>query len=152
RRKDEFLAMLAHELRNPLAPIRNSIQGLRHVVKVEDPVYHRYMDLLDRQVAHLARLVDDLIDVSRITRGRVELRREAITVESVIQQAVEIVRPALEAASHELTVNLPNESVEVDADRTRLVQVLGNLLSNAVKYTQPGGKISVAARVELQEA
>jgi len=144
RRKDEFLAMLAHELRNPLAPIRNAVQILRRAGS-SDPILQRSRDIIDRQVEHLARLVDDLLDISRITRGKIELRKESVVVADIVQRAVEQSRPLIEARRHELSVHLPSEPVYVEGDFVRLAQVVSNLLNNAAKYTDEGGRISVSA-------
>lgn len=144
RRKDEFLAMLAHELRNPLAPIRNAVAVL-HTVDDAEPRVQLARDIVGRQVQHLARLVDDLLDVSRITRGRVVLRRAFVALASVVDGAVEASGPLIEARRQRLTVTLPDEPVHLSADATRLAQVLGNLLNNAAKFTPEGGAIEVAA-------
>lgn len=140
QRKDEFLAILAHELRNPLAPIRNSL----HILKLtagEDSTAGRLHEMMERQVNHMVRLVDDLMEVSRITRGKIELRTERVEVASVVQNAVETSRPLIEGANHDLTVELPSEPLTVDADPVRLAQVFANLLNNAAKYTDTSGKI-----------
>jgi signal transduction histidine kinase len=146
-RKDEFLAMLSHELRGPLAPIRNSIEILR---RINLPAAEPAVQTLGRQVSHLVRLVDDLLDVSRITRGRIELRRERVDMRSVVQQAVEAVQPLCDDLDQSLTVDLPAEAAFVDGDPARLAQVLGNLLNNASKFTNRGGRISI--RVEEPSA
>jgi signal transduction histidine kinase/ActR/RegA family two-component response regulator len=140
RRKDEFLAILAHELRNPLAPIRNSLHILR-LASTDDTSAGRVADILDRQVDHMVRLVDDLLEVSRITRGKIELRREPIELVDVLQSAFETSRPLLEAAGHEFTMTIPPNRLVVDADAVRLAQVFANLLNNAAKYTDAGGQI-----------
>jgi signal transduction histidine kinase/CheY-like chemotaxis protein len=145
RRKDEFLATLAHELRNPLAPISNAVQILRLNCP---PELAEVRDVLDRQVSLMARLVDDLLDVSRITRGKVELRRERVELAAVVGNAAESCRPLIESCSHVLTVDLPPDPVYLDADPLRLSQVLANLLNNAAKYTEPGGHIAVTAARE----
>jgi signal transduction histidine kinase/CheY-like chemotaxis protein len=142
RRKDEFLAMLAHELRNPLAPIRNGLQIL-HSVEGDHTVERQTRAMMDRQVRHLARLVDDLLDVSRITRGRVDLRIERIDLNDVLSQAVEAARPAIDLRRHTLSVTGPGRPVWVEGDFTRLAQVIGNLLNNAAKYTDEGGRVDV---------
>jgi PAS domain S-box-containing protein len=147
RLKDEFLAMLAHELRNPLAPIRNSL----HIMKL--PTATREMigsvrDIAERQVQHMARLLDDLLDVSRISRGMIELRKEGVDMASVVQRTVETGRPMLEERHHDLTVSLPPEPVRVQGDAARLEQVLMNLLNNSAKYTDPGGHIWLAVQRE----
>jgi signal transduction histidine kinase len=144
RRKDEFLAMLAHELRNPLAPIRNAL----HVMQLAgDDVraLTEVRDMMERQVCHLVRLVDDLMDVSRISRGKIELRKQRLDVAAAVRNALEIARPLVEAAGHEVTLALPSEPLVVEADPARLVQVVANLLNNASKYTEPGGRIWLSA-------
>ncbi len=144
RRKDEFLALLAHELRNPMAPLRNGLQVMRLAAgDVQAVAQARAM--MDRQLGHLVRLVDDLLDVARIGQNKIELRRARISLTEVIENAVEIARPVIEAGGHELTVSLPNHAVFLDADLTRLVQVLSNLLTNSAKYTEHGGRIEVTA-------
>ncbi len=142
RRKDEFLAMLAHELRNPLAPISNAVQVLR-MGDAAGATVRDITALLERQVRLLSRLVDDLLDMSRITRGRIELRKEHIALAPVVDQAVEAARTSCEAMHHELTVSMPEEPLTLDADPARLVQVIGNLLNNACKFTDRGGRISL---------
>jgi signal transduction histidine kinase len=144
QRKDEFLATLAHELRNPLAPIRNSVNLLRLSGAAAQPAGQMW-EMMDRQVEHMVRLVDDLMDVSRLTRGRIELRREAVSLADVIAAAVETSRPLIEAARHRLDVSLPPEPLVVEADPMRLAQVFSNLLNNAVKYTDAGGRIRISA-------
>jgi signal transduction histidine kinase/DNA-binding response OmpR family regulator len=151
RRKNEFLAMLAHELRNPLAPIRNACQILR-LLAPNQPELVSARDMIDRQVHHLVRLVDDLLDISRITRGKIQLRAEPVEVTSVLARALEVSRPLIEAREHQLTVNEPPEPLWVRADPMRLAQVLANLLNNAAKYTEPGGHITVSAGREGEEA
>jgi signal transduction histidine kinase len=145
RRKDEFLAMLAHELRSPLAPISNAAQILR-AKAAPDPEVKWAIDVIERQVQHSTRLVDDLMDVSRITRGRIHLRKKRVDLQSVVQQAVESSRPLIDKRQHELTTDLPSEPIVLEADRTRLAQVFLNLLNNAAKYTDPGGRITLSAR------
>ena len=143
RRKDEFLAMLAHELRNPLAPIRNAVEILR---LSEDPkVRDRARDLVGRQVEHLARLVDDLLEVSRITRGKVELQRRPVRLASIVRSALDVARPHMEAQAHVLEVvsGIPGDPW-IDVDAMRMSQVLGNLLHNAAKFTPKGGHIRVS--------
>jgi signal transduction histidine kinase/CheY-like chemotaxis protein len=147
RRKDDFLATLAHELRNPLAPIRNATQ----VLKLRAPSDQKLtgsLDVIDRQVRHMARMLEDLLDVSRISRDKLELRREAVAIHHVIEAAVETSRPILDAGRHELQVNMPQEPIWVDADPVRLAQVFSNLLNNAAKYTPSGGKIVVTVEAE----
>ncbi len=140
RRKDEFLAVLAHELRNPLAPIRNSLHVMR-LAAGEDPVAVGVGEMMDRQVGHMVRLVDDLLEVSRITRGKIELRRERVDVATVVRSAVEASLPHITAAGHRFHVTTPDEPVEIDADPVRLAQILANLLNNAAKYTPEAGEI-----------
>jgi signal transduction histidine kinase/ActR/RegA family two-component response regulator len=144
RRKDEFLATLAHELRNPLAPVRNALQILR-LAGDNRLAAEQAQAMMDRQVQQMVRLVDDLLDVSRITRGKVELKMERVALSSVVASALETSRPLIEVAQHELTVSLPPETIELEADPTRIAQVLSNLLNNAAKYTDPGGKIWLTA-------
>jgi len=143
RRKDEFLATLAHELRNPLAPIRNAVEILRAKGPVT-PELEWSRDVIDRQTKHLGRLVDDLLDLSRITLGKIRLENERIPVASFVVQAVETSRPLIEENGHALTVNLPAEPMFVNGDLTRLSQVVTNLLNNAAKYTPRGGHLRVA--------
>jgi signal transduction histidine kinase len=140
RRKDEFLAMLGHELRNPLAPIRNAVQIMRRP-DVPESLRERSRDIIDRQVDHLARLVDDLLDVSRIVQGKISLHTAPLDLATVVEQAVEASRPLIEARHHQLSVRLPGEPVRVNGDSVRLAQVVSNLLNNAAKYTDPGGRI-----------
>jgi len=148
RRKDEFLATLAHELRNPLAPIRNSL----HILRLtgggadRDTVAAQVCEMIERQVGHLVRLVDDLMEVSRITRGQVELRLESVDIASVLQGAVEITGPIVDAARHQLSVTVPTEPLVVSGDAVRLSQVFANLLNNAAKYMNDRGQISIGAR------
>jgi signal transduction histidine kinase/DNA-binding response OmpR family regulator len=144
RRKNEFLAMLAHELRNPLAPIRNAAEIVRRL-DIPDPNLQWATDIIARQVEQLVRLVDDLLDISRITGGKIQLRREAVDVAVVVSRAVETSRPLIDARRHELFVGLPPYPVLVDADIVRLSQVLSNLLNNAAKYTEEGGRIELDA-------
>jgi signal transduction histidine kinase len=144
RHKDEFLAVLAHELRNPLAPIRNAVEIMRRS-SLTDPQLVWSRDVVERQVKHLTRLVDDLLDVSRITRGNINLSREPVAVSTIIARAIETIQPLIAEQRHELTVNVSDDVLEVEGDLTRLTQVLGNLLNNAAKYTDPGGRISVSA-------
>jgi CheY-like chemotaxis protein len=143
RRKDEFLSILAHELRNPLAPMRFALEVIRRSDRTPDQTAHVHQ-VLDRQVAHMVRIVDDLLDVTRITQGKVELRREPLELSELVRAAVELSRPAVEAARHTLTVSLP-ERVTIHGDAVRLTQVLVNLLNNAVKFTPPAGHIWLIA-------
>jgi PAS domain S-box-containing protein len=147
RRKDEFLAMLSHELRNPLAPISNAVQLLR-LQKDEGPVQQKARAIIERQVAQLTHLVDDLMEVSRISTGRVHLHEERIAVSDVVGNGVETVRPLMEQRGHELTVSLPPQPIWLKADSARLEQVVVNLLTNAAKYTDEGGRIWLTVEQE----
>jgi CheY-like chemotaxis protein/two-component sensor histidine kinase len=147
RRKDEFLATLAHELRNPLAPISNALQIWARVEKNPEQAT-RLREMMDRQVKQLKRLIDDLLDVSRISRGKIELRREPVDLASTIEGAVESVRPYIDACGHRLIVRIPPQRVLVNGDAGRLMQVFGNLLHNAAKYTEGHGTIEIGAHVE----
>ncbi len=151
RRKDEFLAMLAHELRNPLAAIRNGLHILL-LSKGNGDVAAQVKEMMDKQVNNLTRMVDDLLDVSRITRGKIQLRKEKSELAKVIGHAVESARPLIEARSHKFTVALTTPPVHLEADPTRLEQVLVNLLNNAAKYTKPCGDITLMAEREGDEA
>ena len=144
RRKDEFLATLAHELRNPLAPIRQAAALAVHPGATPDKIRWSHA-VIERQTAHMARLLDDLLDVSRITRGRLEVRRTRVALRAVVDAAVETARPAIDAGKHSLTVTLPDEPLALDADAFRISQVLANLLTNAAKYTANQGRIQLAA-------
>ena len=150
RRKDEFIAMLAHELRNPLAPVRTASQVLR--LTNDAPTKQKTLDIIDRQLGQMARLIDDLLDVSRITNDKVLLRLERISVASVVNAAIEAAQPVMDAGHHRLVVNLAAEDVRLDADPTRLVQVMGNLLNNAAKYSPDGGLITLSAWLEAGQA
>ena len=145
RRKDEFLATLAHELRNPLAPMRNALHALR-IAGPDAPAAGRMHAMMERQVNHMVRLVDDLLEVSRITRGKIELRMEQVDLAAVVRAAVETSRPLIDAGGHALHIGLPPEPVALRADPVRLAQVIGNLLNNAAKYTPRGGHIRLEVR------
>ncbi len=151
KRKDVFLATVAHELKHPLAPIRNVLEVLQ-LKDLPDRELRWARGVIDRQVRHLARLVDDLLDVSRIVRGSMELRREPVAVSRIVADAVEVCRPLVDAQRHELEIAFPTEPLFVEGDPTRLVQVIGNLLDNAAKYTPPGGRIAVSAGREGDSA
>jgi PAS domain S-box-containing protein len=151
RRKDQFLAMLAHELRNPLAPIRNAVELMRQVETL-DAAFQPAREMVERQVKHLARLVDDLLDISRLASGSIRLRKEPVDLGTVVQRAVDSIRPLIDSRSHTLSVRLPAEPVRLEADPTRLEQVISNLLNNAAKYTMPGGRLAVTAEREGEEA
>jgi CheY-like chemotaxis protein len=142
RRKDQFLATLAHELRNPLAPLLNGLQIMR--LSQRDPAaMEQARAMMERQLGQMVHLIDDLLDVSRISLGKITLRRSRVELSKIIQQAVETSRPLIDASGHQLTVELPSQSVLLDADATRLAQVVSNLLNNAAKYTEPGGRIAL---------
>ena len=151
RRKDEFLAMLAHELRNPLAPIRNAVQIIR-LTGIEDTSLLRASGMIERQVNQLVRLVDDLLDVSRVSRGKITLQKKTIDLATVIRQAVETNQPLFDSRHHELEVQLPAHPVRINGDLARLAQVVSNLLNNAAKYTESGGHITLAVEQRSQEA
>jgi signal transduction histidine kinase len=151
QRKDEFLATLAHELRNPLAPLRNALEILR--IAGDDPGKARFArEMMERQLSQMVRLVDDLLDVSRITTGKLAVRKAVIDLQGALHDAIETVRPFIDARQHALEVDLPRQPIPVEGDRTRLAQVFANLLNNAAKYTQPGGRIRLEARVEARDA
>ena len=151
RRKDEFLAILAHELRNPLAPIRNAIQLLR-LRGTDAKTVELSSEMMERQFGLLVRLVDDLMEVSRISRGKVALRRQSIDLGVVVRSAVEASRPLFDSAGHVFETSLPSTPIVIEADPVRLAQVLANLLNNAAKYTRPGGRIWLSVRREGDEA
>ncbi|HEX7812223.1 MAG TPA: response regulator [Burkholderiales bacterium] len=146
QRKDEFLAMLAHELRNPLAPMRNAVEVMQHLGG-QAPLLTWSRDVIDRQVEHLTRLVDDLLDVSRLTQGKIRLEKQAVDLVSVIDRALEVSRPSIESHKHRLQVKLPAAQVYLDGDPVRLAQVFANLLNNAAKYTPQEGDIRITAEL-----
>jgi PAS domain S-box-containing protein len=143
-RKDEFLAMLAHELRNPLASIYNAVH-IVHLMGSQNPTLKRANDMIGRQVQQLIRLVDDLLDVSRVSRGKITLRKEPLDMASVIRQAIETSQPLIAARQHQLRVKLPPQTLRVEGDATRLIQAISNVLNNAAKYTDEGGTLAVTA-------
>jgi PAS domain S-box-containing protein len=145
RRKDEFLATLAHELRNPLAPIRNGLHVMR-LAGQDSSSAERARDMIDRQLGQMVRLIDDLLDVSRITSGKIELRRSWINLHDAVQSAVETSRPLIDAQGQDLDVKIPSEPILLDGDLTRLAQAFSNLLQNAAKFSERGGRISLSAR------
>ncbi len=145
RKKDEFLATLAHELRNPLAPIRQAAALAVHASTTPEQIRWSHA-IIERQTAHMARLLDDLLDVSRITRGRLEVRRARVLLRSVVDAAVETARPAIDAGKHTLTVSSPDEPLELEVDALRISQVLANLLTNAAKYIDRPGLIQLNAK------
>jgi PAS domain S-box-containing protein len=150
RRKDEFLALLSHELRNPLAPIRNAVTLLQEVH--DEETRRQACAILDRQVAQMTRLVDELLDLTRITRGEIELRKAQIDLAAIVQSAVESSRPLIDAAGHRLEIALPGAPVSVFVDPLRMAQVVSNLLNNAAKYTPRGGRVGVTALAAGQMA
>jgi len=150
RHKDEFLAMLAHELRNPLAPIHNAVELMR-LKSLSDPQLTWAREVIARQLTSLTRLVDDLLDVSRITRGKINLTRESVELEGLIARAVETVHPLMTERRHELTLELPEPGAAIFGDPTRLTQAIANVLGNAAKYTDAGGKISLVAATNQSE-
>jgi signal transduction histidine kinase len=150
RRKDEFLAMLGHELRNPLAPVSAALEVMR--LRADDPQrIGKAREVVERQIAQMTRLVDDLLDVSRITRGQIELREESVALAALVERAVEVARPLIDERGHRLSLDLPEGPVIFRGDRSRLEQVFANLLSNAAKYTDVGGHIWLRALVEDEE-
>jgi signal transduction histidine kinase/CheY-like chemotaxis protein len=151
RHKDEFLATLAHELRNPLAPIRNASQVL-HLINPGIKEVQWASDVIGRQIQHMTRLVDDLLDVSRISRNKLELRKERVELSDVMRVAIETSRPLIEEGRHELTVTLPSTPILLNVDQTRLAQVFSNLLNNAAKYTEAGGRVEFTAVQQGNEA
>jgi len=151
RRKNEFLAMLAHELRNPLAPLSNAARAVRLGGR-EGESLRSASDMLERQVAQMSRLVDDLLDMSRITRGRIELRKERVDLGSIVSHAVEAARALYRSMDHEMTVTMPDTPMQLSADPTRLAQVVGNLLNNASKFTDKGGHVWLTVERDGHEA
>jgi PAS domain S-box-containing protein len=147
RRKDEFLATLAHELRNPLAPIRNSLHIFR-MKGIQDPAVEQVTSMMERQVAHMVRMVDDLLEVSRISRGKIDLRKEPVELAAVLRNAMDTSLPLIEKGRHRLIVDVPDEPLLLDADPVRLAQVFANLLNNSAKYTREGGEIRVTVTVD----
>ncbi|MDA8232673.1 MAG: ATP-binding protein [Magnetospirillum sp.] len=152
RRKDEFLAILGHELRNPLAPMSNAVQFLKLQREPSAATTAWAVGMMERQIGHLTRIVDDLLDVVRITQGRITLLREPVDLSDVVQRASDMLRPLIDAHRHTLTLSLPTEPLIVEGDGARLVQVVGNLLDNSAKYTEDGGRIDVALGREGDQA
>jgi PAS domain S-box-containing protein len=152
RRKDEFLAMLSHELRNPLAPILNAVDLLDRTLPGHADRFEMCRAIIARQVLHMKRLLDDLLDVSRVSQGKVQLRKEQVQLGAIISQAIELSRPLMSEKRQELSVSVPPDPLHLDADPTPLLQVFANLLNNAAKFTGAGGHISVAVAVENGEA
>jgi two-component system CheB/CheR fusion protein len=152
RRKDEFLAMLAHELRNPLAPILNGVEILENLGPGHEQVVGKYHTIIARQARHMKRLLDDLLDVSRVSQGKVELHKERVDLNALVLQAVEATHPAVAEKRHALSLTLAPKPLVLEADPTRIVQVLANLISNAAKYTDAGGHVAVTCTAEDGEA
>jgi signal transduction histidine kinase/ActR/RegA family two-component response regulator len=151
KQKDEFLATLSHELRNPLAPIRNALHILR-LAGADEQTRTRVIDTMERQTTNVIRLVDDLMELSRINEGRIELRKERVKLQAVLRSALETSAPLVEAAGHELVVHEPDEPILLHADPVRLIQVIANLLNNAAKYSERGGKVVLTTRREDSQA
>lgn len=151
RSKEEFMALLSHELRNPLSPIVNALNILRQM-KTNDPIIEQAANIIDRQVGQMVRLVDDLLDISRITKGKLRLTRERVELRGIINHAAESARPLMDARKHDFSVSLPTEQIWVDADPARMEQVVVNLLNNAAKYTDAGGLIRMSVHQEGTEA
>jgi signal transduction histidine kinase len=149
RKKDDFIALLAHELRNPLAPIRNGLNVLR-LAGADGEAVRETREIMERQIAHMVRLIEDLLDVARIARGAIELRLDRIDLTPVVEQAIESVRPSIEQRHHAIAVTLPPDPVYLLGDAARLHQALVNLLNNAARYTPPGGRIAVELRREAE--
>jgi PAS domain S-box-containing protein len=152
RRKDEFLAMLSHELRNPLAPILNAVEVLEHLEPGDEHLAPQSREIIARQAKHMRRLLDDLMDVSRVSRGEIQLHKQRFDLNGLLGQAVEVSRPMMIEKRHELAIVLAPQTMELEADPTRLLQVFDNLLNNAAKYTDPGGHIAIVVAVEDGEA
>jgi signal transduction histidine kinase len=148
RRKDDFLAMLAHELRNPLAPIRNAAQLLM-MNALPDPKLTWSLDVIDRQVQHMARMLEDVLDLARVSREELELRKQPVAIQATVSAAVETIRPLFEASRHELTLKLPPDPIWVQADPARLAQIFANILDNAAKYTPERGAIAITVEGRL---
>lgn len=152
RRKDEFLAILAHELRNPLGPIRSAVELLRHLDPYAPPAQENARQMIIRQTDHMVRLVDDLLDVSRISQGKITVRRDRLELERVVKSALETSDPAIRCGQHSLTVSLPVDPICVEGDEVRLAQAVSNLLNNAAKFTPNGGRIALELRLDGRDA
>ncbi len=151
RSKEEFLALLSHELRNPLSPILNALNILRQI-RTDDPIIQQASNIIDRQVGQMVRLVDDLLDISRITKGKLRLSKEQVELRGAMNRAAETARPFIDARKHEFSLQLPTEPIWVEADPARLEQIAANLLNNAAKYTDPGGFIWMTVSRDGAEA
>jgi len=150
RRKDEFLATLAHELRNPLAPVSNALLLMRMSENLNSETAE-LRNLMERQISHLIRLVDDLMEVSRISRGKIELQKTQVDLKTILRSAIELCQPRIEEAGHELVVDLATEVIEISADQVRLSQVIANLITNSAKYMEAGGRIDLVTKLEVDE-
>jgi signal transduction histidine kinase len=151
QRKNEFIATLAHELRNPLAPLRNGLHIMR-IAQNDSVAIEQAREMMERQLQHMVRLIDDLMDLSRISRGKIDLRRNKVDVGSILRNALETSKPLIEQSEHSLTLNLPSEPLFVEADLIRMAQVFANLLNNAAKYTPPKGEIEMSVESNGREA
>jgi PAS domain S-box-containing protein len=151
RAREEFLAMLSHELRNPLAPILNAVHVMR-MIRLENPILQQSLSMIERQMRQMGRLVDDLLDMARLTRGKVHLRKEPVEMSVLVDRSVETIRTLAQERRHQVTLNLPNDPVWIDADPVRAEQILVNLLTNAVKYSEPGGQIWATVQREGDQA
>jgi len=145
-RKDEFLAVLAHELRNPLAPIRNGLQILK--MSPSEQISQETREMMDRQLTHMVRLIDDLLDISRISQGKIDLRKQQIILQDIIKSAIESSKPLIENGKHELKINIPEQKIWLEGDLTRLAQAISNVLNNAAKYTNEGGLIAITVTLD----
>ena len=141
-----FIAVLAHELRNPLAPIRNAIHMLGHIDPKDQPAQEQLRQIIDRQSSQLSRIVDDLLDVNRVTRGALSMTPKPVDVAQLIARSTETARPNIEAGKHKLEIDIPPGPLQIEADEVRIVQALANLLNNAARYTDPGGSIFVRVK------
>jgi signal transduction histidine kinase len=148
RRKDEFLAILGHELRNPLAPIQTSLRVIRSLLAATHPSVLTSLEVIERQSSHLNRLVDDILDLARIGQGRFELKKARLDLAKILEQAAQAAEPAMKARHHVFEIEVPDDPVELDADPNRLLQIIGNLLNNAAKYTDPGGRVQLSGARE----
>jgi signal transduction histidine kinase len=148
RRKDEFLAILGHELRNPLAPIQTSLRVIRSLLVSTHPSVLTSLEVIERQSSHLNRLVDDILDLARIGQGRFELKKSRLDLAKILEQAAQAAEPVMKTRRHVFEITCPDERVEFDADPNRLLQIIGNLLNNAAKYTEPGGRVQLGGARE----
>jgi PAS domain S-box-containing protein len=151
KRKDEFLAILAHELRNPLAPLRTGVQVLK-MQAPQSPAGQKVLDIMERQLGHMVRLIDDLLDISRITQGKIELRRQNISLQTLVHTAMEVSQPLIDSSKHQLQLIIPTKEIPICVDPIRIAQVISNLINNAAKYTPTGGHIKIEATQEENQA